>query len=32
MPYANIGDAKIYFEIYGNEIELTDEGTRENLH
>lgn len=29
MPYANIGDAKIYFEIYGNELELTDEGVRE---
>jgi len=29
MPYANIGDAKIYYEIYGHELELTDNGTRE---
>lgn len=29
MPYANIGDTKIYYEIYGNELELTDTGVRE---
>jgi proline iminopeptidase len=27
MPYANIGDTKLYYEIYGNELELTPEGT-----
>jgi len=26
MPYADIGDAKLYYEIYGNELELTSEG------
>jgi proline iminopeptidase len=29
MPYANIGDAKLYYEIYGNELELTDNGVIE---
>ena len=29
MPYANIGDAKLYYEIYGNELELTDDGVIE---
>lgn len=29
MPYANIGDTKIYYEVYGSELELTDEGVRE---
>lgn len=29
MPYANIGDVKLYYEIYGNELELTDEGIHE---
>jgi pimeloyl-ACP methyl ester carboxylesterase len=29
MPYANIGDTKLYYEIYGNELELTDDGVRE---
>jgi proline iminopeptidase len=29
MPYANIGDAKIYYEIYGNELDLTDDGVCE---
>ena len=29
MPYADIGDAKLYYEIYGNELELTDEGVVE---
>jgi pimeloyl-ACP methyl ester carboxylesterase len=27
MPYANIGDTKLYYEIYGNEIELSSDGT-----
>ena len=26
MPYANLGDVRIYYEIYGNELELTDNG------
>lgn len=26
MPYANIGDTKLYYEIYGNELELTENG------
>lgn len=26
MPYADIGDVKIYYEIYGNELDLTDDG------
>lgn len=26
MPYADIGDAKLYYEIYGNELEFTDDG------
>lgn len=29
MPYANIDDTKIYYEIYGNELELTAHGTYE---
>jgi pimeloyl-ACP methyl ester carboxylesterase len=29
MPYANIGNTKLYYEIYGNELELLDDGTRE---
>lgn len=29
MPYANIGDAKIYYEIYGNHLEFTNDGLYE---
>ena len=29
MPYVNIGDTKIYYEIYGSELELTQDGVRE---
>lgn len=29
MPYANIGDTKLYYEIYGNELDLTDDGVIE---
>jgi proline iminopeptidase len=29
MPCANIGDAKIYYEIYGHELDLTEDGVVE---
>lgn len=29
MPYANIGDAKLYYEIYGNELEMTADGMQQ---
>ncbi len=29
MPYANIGDIKLYYEIYGNELELLDDSVHQ---
>jgi proline iminopeptidase len=29
MPYANIGDANLFYEIYGSELEFTEDGVRE---